>query len=346
MEQHSSNRLNNLQENRTKLVIERNKISVTASSILSLGYYLGFILSFAWGAYKLSLGLITFGTLTIFFQLVGQVQGPFVSIVKSIPSLIAMEGSAARLMELENIPQEKIIRNSLPIRQAGIEFSEIAFQYEKDRVILKNINAKIKPGEIVSIIGPSGEGKTTLVRLVLSLLEQNQGSINLVDIDKKYQLNALCRDMISYVPQGNTLFSGSIYENIIVGKPTATDEEVIQVIKDTCCFEFVSALKDGIHTVIGEKGLGLSEGQAQRLTIARALLRNAPILILDEATSALDEETELKILNVIKAKDPRPTCLLITHRPTVYNLTDRVLRLKNGVLIEKTVDNVSKANNI
>lgn len=334
LEEKSSKKISQLQENRIKLVLKRNRINIITSSILSLGYYVGFILSFAWGAFRLSQGLITFGTLTVFFQLVGQVQGPFVSIARSIPQLIATEGSASRLIELENLSSETEKNNTVSIKKAGIEFDNLEFQYKKDKPLIKNVNATINPGEVVAIIGPSGEGKTTLVRLILSLLEHNSGKINIFDENSTYNIEPSFRSMISYVPQGNTLFSGTILENIIVGKPDATEEEVVQALKDASAYEFVKDLKEGINSIIGQRGIGLSEGQAQRLTIARALLKKAPILILDEATSALDEETELNILNAIKGLQPRPTCLFITHRPTVYNLMDRVLRLKDGVLIE------------
>lgn len=336
MEEHSCNELRKLQDDRVEWVVKRNKVNIAASSILSVGYYIGFVLSFAWGAYRLSEGLITFGTLTIFFQLVNQIQGPFITIARVFPQLIAAEGSASRLMEMENISQEPEIQHKTSIGKAGVKFENLSFRYHEDRPVLQDVTATIREGEIVSIIGPSGEGKTTLVRIVLSLLEKDKGSVRLVSGNaEEFSISPSCRNIISYVPQGNTLFSGSILENIRMGKPDATEEEIQQALKDACADVFVNSLTDGIHSIVGERGIGLSEGQAQRLAIARALIRNAPILILDEATSALDEETELKVLNAIKAKNPRPTCLLITHRPTVYNLTDRVLRLKNGVLVEK-----------
>ncbi len=335
-EKNSCNNLHKLQDDRLGWVMKKNKVNVVASSILSLGYSIGFVLSFAWGAYRLSQGLITFGTMTVFFQLVSQIQGPFISIVRSIPQLIATEGSAIRLIELEEIKQENDVKQSIEINKAGIEFENLAFQYNDEKQVLKDVSASIKPGEVVSIIGPSGEGKTTLVRLVLDLLEQNHGIINIVGDDQRFEINPSTREIISYVPQGNTLFSGTIFDNIKIGKPDATEEEINQALKDASAFDFVYSLKDGIYSVIGERGIGLSEGQAQRIAIARALIRKAPLLILDEATSSLDEETELNVLNAIKKMQPRPTCLLITHRPTVYNLTDRVLRLKDGILIELT----------
>ena len=335
LEDYSSRKMDVLQEERLKLVVRKNKYNVAASSMLNLGYYLGFILSFAWGALRLSQGFISYGTLTAFFQLVNQIQGPFISIARSIPQLISVEGSATRLMEIEELEQEALEHRILGIDKAGVEFEHLAFGYIKDKPVLKDVSASIKAGEIVSIIGPSGEGKTTLVRIILSLLEQSHGTMRIVSKDNIHNIEPSCRNIISYVPQGNTLFSGTILENIKTGKLDASMEEVEQALKDASAYDFVMELKDNVHSVIGERGIGLSEGQAQRIAIARAMIRNAPILILDEATSALDEDTELKILNTIKTKNPRPTCLLITHRPTVYNLTDRVLRLKDGMLEEK-----------
>ena len=335
LEENSSSKLGGLQEERMKWVIDRNRISITASSILSFGYYLGYMLSFAWGAFRLATGAITYGMLTAFFQLVNQVQSPFIGIARSIPQLIQTEASATRLIELERLTLEKYEPKNIDLEKAGLQFEEVAFEYNENKPVIQNATADIRPGEIVAIVGPSGEGKTTIIRLLLSLIEQKNGKIKIVDDNRKYEIDSSFRNLISYVPQGNTLFSGTILENLKIGNPDATEEEVIQALKDACAWDFVSELKDGIHSLVGEKGIGLSEGQAQRLTIARALLRKAPILILDEATSALDEITELNVLNAIKNMKPRPTCLFITHRPTVYKQSDRILKLENGVLTEK-----------
>ncbi len=335
LEENSSSKLGGLQEERMKWVLDRNRISITASSILSFGYYLGYMLSFAWGAFRLATGAITYGMLTAFFQLVNQVQSPFIGIARSIPQLIQTEASATRLIELERLTLEKYEPKNIDLEKAGLQFEEVTFEYNENKPVIQNATADIRPGEIVAIVGPSGEGKTTIIRLLLSLLEQKNGKIKIVDDNRKYEMDSSFRNLISYVPQGNTLFSGTILENLKIGNPDATEEEVIQALKDACAWDFVSELKDGIHSLVGEKGIGLSEGQAQRLTIARALLRKAPILILDEATSALDEITELNVLNAIKNMKPRPTCLFITHRPTVYKQSDRILKLENGVLTEK-----------
>lgn len=335
LEENSTGKIDSFQNDRMNWVIKRNRVNIGASSMLSIGYYLGYLLAFAWGAFRLSIGAITYGMLTAFFQLVNQVQTPFIAIARSIPQLIETEASAARLMELEKLALEKTSTHNVKIEKAGIKFEDVQFQYNEEQPVIQNATADIRPGELVAIIGPSGEGKTTIVRLILSLLEKKNGKISIVDGNNEYEIDSSLRNLISYVPQGNTLFSGSILENLKVGNPEATEEEIENVLKAASAFDFVNELENGINSVVGEKGVRLSEGQAQRLAIARALLRKAPILILDEATSALDEITELKVLNAVKNMKPRPTCLFITHRPTVYKQSDRVLSLENGVITEK-----------
>lgn len=335
LEENSTGKIDSFQNDRMSWVIKRNRVNIGASSMLSIGYYLGYLLAFAWGAFRLSIGAITYGMLTAFFQLVNQVQTPFIAIARSIPQLIETEASAARLMELEKLTLEKTSTHNVKIEKAGIRFEDVQFQYNDEQPVIQNATADIRPGELVAIIGPSGEGKTTIVRLILSLLEKKNGKISIVDGTKEYDIDSSFRNLISYVPQGNTLFSGSILENLKVGDPGATEEEINNALKAASAFDFVNELENGINSVVGEKGVRLSEGQAQRLAIARALLRKVPILILDEATSALDEITELKVLNAVKNMKPRPTCLFITHRPTVYKQSDRILCLDNGVLKEK-----------
>lgn len=334
LEEKSSDKVSELQNDRTKWVLTRNQLNVKASSILSLGYNTGYMLSFGWGALRLAQSRISFGTLTAFFQLVNQVQAPFISIARSIPQLIATEGSALRLIELENLTREECSQNTIGVEKAGLILQNVEFEYKENKPVIIDATTNIKPGEIVSIVGPSGEGKTTIIRLLLSLLNKQKGNILVTDGNNQYTMDASFRKIISYVPQGNTLFSGTILENIRMGLPGATIEEVNQALKDASAYEFVYDLKDNLHTVIGERGLGLSEGQAQRLAIARALLRKVPILIFDEATSALDEITEMNVLNAIKTRSAKPTCIFITHRPGVYALSDRVLRLENGLLKE------------
>ena len=200
--------------------------------------------------------------------------------------------------------------------------------------VLDNINLKINSGETIGFVGQSGEGKTTLIRLILSLITPSSGTITLRENDINKKLNPIHRNLISYVPQGNTLFSGTIEDNLKYGNPNATEKDIIEALKNACALDFVDKLDDGIKAIIGEKGVGISEGQAQRLSIARAFLRERPILILDEATSSLDPETEIKVLKSISSLSNKPTCIIITHRPSALNICNRILKLHSGKLSE------------
>ncbi len=322
-------------------VMKRNITSVVASTILGLGYWVGYFLAFCWGALKLSRGATTFGTLTAFLQLVSQVQGPFIGLASMIPQVISAMASTGRLMEFEDLPLEGI-SDKLPIElKAGIKLQGISFSYKGNRPILEKLTANIQPGEIVGLIGPSGEGKTTLIRILLALLKPDKGSAAFVVEDgKEFLVSADTRDWISYVPQGNTLFSGTIEENIKSGFLEASEEEVEAAVQAACAMDFIKELSEGIKSKIGERGIGLSEGQAQRISIARALLRKAPVLILDEATSALDMESEMRVLNGIHEMKPARTCIVITHRPTALRICSRILRLKDGRLIEQCIEDV------
>lgn len=337
LENHSQARLQALHENRMVWILKRNTVSLMTNAILSSGYWLGYLLAFGWGVYGISRKTITFGVMTVFLQLVNQVQAPFQGLAKTIPQIISSMASIDRLRELEVLSPE-ITSEHIPIAGGvSIEVKNIHFQYKENQTILDNVSAKIKPGEIVALVGPSGEGKTTIVRLLLSLLIPDQGELNLIDrFGKSYTISASTRSLISYVPQGNTLFSGTIAENLRFGNIEATDEEMKEATRDAGIWNFIEELPEGLGTVIGEKGLGLSEGQAQRIAIARAFLRKTPILILDEATSALDGDSEMHVLLSVKRNMNNRICIVITHRTSVLNICTKVLRLKAGALIEET----------
>ena len=220
--------------------------------------------------------------------------------------------------------------------RVGVELKDMTFGYTAETV-LENVNLKIAPGEFVAIIGESGIGKTTLIRVIMSFMSNIRGSVTFYnEKGETEKANASTRKFISYVPQGNTLFSGTVRENIRMGKLDATEEEIHEALKLASAYDFVMELPKGLDTVIGERGHGLSEGQAQRIAIARAFLRKAPFLILDEATSALDEKTELSVLQGLKALSPRPTCLIITHRKSILQYCDREIQIE-----EKQVKEVS-----
>lgn len=336
LEKYSQNVLQGLHQERMKWILKRNRVTLGANTTLGLGFSTGYIFAFVWGAYKLSQKAITFGTLTAFLQLVNQVQGPFIGLSRTYPQIIAALASADRLIELELLEKERRTKMVPGRKRVGISLRNLGFAYFNEKPVLDNISVEIQPGEIVAVIGPSGEGKTTLVRLILALLRPSTGEIFFTDQNGgKYEVSAATRDWVSYVPQGNTLFSGTIANNLRNSKPDATLEEMIQASSAACAWDFIEKLPQGLDTVIGEGGFGLSEGQAQRIAIARALLRKTPVLILDESTSALDMETEVQVLKAIKNIEFCNTCLIITHRPSALKICSRVLKIENGILTEE-----------
>ncbi len=341
MEKKNVDTISQLHGIRLKWVMKKNITGVVASTTLGLGYWVGYLLAFCWGALKLSRGNTSFGTLTAFLQLVSQVQVPFIGLASTIPQLIAAIASSGRLKEIEALPLECLSKELPTEVMTGIDLQNINFSYNNNRPILERLTVNIQPGEIVGLIGSSGEGKTTLIRLLLALLKPDNGRVSFVaQGGNEYPASADTRDWISYVPQGNTLFSGTIEENIRAGYPEASDEEVEAAARAACAMDFIEELAEGIKSKIGERGIGLSEGQAQRISIARALLRKAPVLILDEATSSLDIDSEMYVLNSINELKPARTCIVITHRPTALKICSRILRLKNGSLIEQCIDEV------
>jgi ATP-binding cassette, subfamily B, bacterial len=333
LEESSVRRVDSLQKEKLDWVVRRSRMVSGTSSMLSLGYWMGYFLAFGWGAFRLSSNAITFGTLAAFLQLVEQVQGPFVGLAYSLPQLISAFASAGRLMELEDMKQDKEVSTVPHWNSAGVRLAGVTFAYDCDKPVLKDVHADIEPGELVALVGPSGKGKTTLIRLLLSLAYPTNGHIYFNDGQgERLEACSTTRALISYVPQGNTLFSGTIAENLRVGSPQAKEAELEMAARAACAWEFIEKLPEGLNTVIGERGLGLSEGQAQRIAIARAIIRKAPILIFDEATSALDAGTEMKVLEAIKNLNCSRTCIIITHRTAAMDICHKVLKLENGEL--------------
>lgn len=334
-EEYASERLSQLRDERFYWVFKRSRISVASSTIMSLAFQLGYIGALGFGAVLLSSGAITFGTLSIFLTLVNRIQGPVLALALYVPKLVSILASSERIVEINNISLEERKENDIPLDQVGLHISDLSFGYEEE-LVLEKLFLSVQPGEFIAIVGKSGIGKTTLVRLVMSFMNHMEGSIEFQnELGEKVRANAGTRKYIAYVPQGNTLFSGTIRENIRMGREDAKEEDIIEALKLAAAYDFVCQLPKGIDTVIGEHGHGLSEGQAQRIAIARALIRKAPLLILDEATSSLDEKTELAVLNGIRSLKPRPTCLLISHRRAVLNYCDREIRISNKKVIEK-----------
>lgn len=339
MEKLNMNKISFLQNNLYNISMKNTKLSALTNVSVGLCSTVAYFSIFCWGALNISTGITTYGTFTAMLQLYSSIQYPFSSLASLLPKIIASIAAAERLIELENLPLEEFQSKSpLQFIKPNISFNNVSFKYKKETSILNNIHLNINYGEIIALIGSSGQGKTTFIRLLLSLIYPSSGKILLEENNNKIKLTNYYRELISYVPQGNTLFSGTIEDNLKVGNSNASMEEMLAALKSACALDFVNNLDLGIKTVIGEKGLGISEGQAQRITIARSLLRKKPILILDEATSSLDPETELNVLNTIKNLDHKPTCIIITHRPSALNICNRVIKLKNGNLYELKKD--------
>ena len=334
-EDYAVERLVELREDRFKWVLKKNRLGVVSSTIMGLAFQFGYIAAYTVGSIQLSRNEISYGTMSVFITLVNRVQAPIMGLAQNLPKVVSILASAGRVIELQNLAEEERAEENINTKQVGVEVKNVSFGYVANEPVLNEANLTIRPGEFVAIVGESGIGKTTLIRLIMSFMSDYQGTIQFVNPQgEKESANALTRQFISYVPQGNTLFSGTIRENIHMGALDATEEEMIEALKMASAYDFVMELPDGIDTVIGERGHGISEGQAQRIAIARALVRKAPFLVLDEATSSLDEKTELAVLQGIQMLTPRPTCLLITHRRSVLSYCDREICLSNGKIEE------------
>ena len=328
-EDYSTQRLVTLRDQRFHWVFKKSKLSIAASTAMSMTFQLGYITAFAYGALQISKKAITYGTMSVFLTLVNRVQAPILQLSTNIPKLVSILASAGRIMELQDIPTEEKAERHLTAEHVGIDIKDLTFGYTQTPV-LENATVHINPGEFVAVVGESGVGKTTLVRLLMSFMSNIQGHMEFYnDRGEREASNAGIREFVSYVPQGNTLFSGTIKENIRMGRLDASEAQLLEALLLSASYEFVMELPEGLDTVIGERGHGLSEGQAQRIAIARALVKKAPVLIMDEATSALDEKTELEVLAGIRKLEPRPTCLLITHRRSVLKYCDREIKIDN-----------------
>ena len=341
MEKINMDRLIQIQNNKYNIAMKNTKLSAMTGLAMSLCSNLAYFTIFCWGALNISTGVTTYGTFTAMLQLYGKVQSPFSSLASMFPGLISTIAAAERLMELEEIPLEKSSEKEvIDFINPEITFEDVSFEYKKCIKIINNINLTIPYGETIAFVGPSGEGKTTLIRLILALINPSSGKVYLKENNKKDSFNRDYRNLISYVPQGNTLFSGTIEDNLRYGNFEATEEEIYEALKNACALDFVNELENGIETVIGEKATGISEGQAQRLAIARSFLRKKPILILDEATSALDPETEVSVLKSVKSLPHKPTCIIITHRPSALNICHRIIRLEKGHLKQVSKESI------
>ena len=323
LEDYSEKRLEQLRDERIYWIFKKTRTNMVASAAMGFSFQIGYIAAFAWGAIGIANRVITYGTMTVFLQLVNRIQAPVLNLAQLVPKIISMLASAGRVIEIQQLEKERHTGESITPEGIGVKVQEISFGYTDD-MVFEDASIEFKPGEFTAIVGKSGIGKTTLVRLIMAFTSKMKGSIEFYN-EKGESMNASpdAREFIAYVPQGNTLFSGTIKENILMGKKDATDEEIMEALESSAAWDFIKDFPQGIDTVIGEKGVGISEGQAQRIAIARALVKRAPFLILDEATSSLDESTELRVLEGVRKWNPSPTCLLITHRRSVLAYCDR-----------------------
>ena len=320
-------RLGGLQGRLFGEVVARTRFSVLSRGLVSMGFSAGYLTAFLWGVFSIQGGVITFGVMTAFLQLVGRIQRPLADLARMIPALVSALTSAERLMELEELPQEESGESIAIPGKAGIRFSKVSFRYpDGDEEVVTGLDEDFSPGSMTAILGETGAGKTTLIRLILALIRPTAGRVTIYDADHELEVSPQTRGNLVYVPQGNTLFSGTIRDNLLLGCPDATDEQLWEVLR-VACAEFVLSLPEGLDTKCGEQGGGLSEGQAQRIAIARSLLRPGSILLFDEATSALDPDTERRLLERLAEARGGRTVIFITHRPSVLEYCDKVLRV-------------------
>ena len=322
-------RVEELQDRQTANYIRRSRFMVFSRFALGCTFGLGYMLAFVWGAYGLRTGAITFGVMTSFLQLVGQIQQPILSLLGAFPSIIYSTASIDRLKEMEHGEEkqpcdgEDITTRTL----LGIRMDNVTFRYAKgDREVMSNFSHDFRPGTKTAILGTTGAGKTTLFRLILNFIQPDSGEVTFYGNGFNHAADKSMRKNVVFVPQGNTLISGTIRNNLQMAKPDASDEELHTALH-TSCADFVFDLPQGIDTVLSEHGGGLSEGQAQRIAIARGLLRPGAVFLLDEISSALDEDTERELFSRLFAARPSTTILLITHRKKVASLCDERLEI-------------------
>ena len=343
-------RLKQLQQEYLSMRLEFQRMSMATSILLSI---VGLVVSYGcygFGIYRVWSGAITFGTMTMFLSLSGTLTSSLNQMVSMIPSAISLTTSAGRLMDILDMPsedfsaEEKVHSFLEQNRSKGISYacSGLTYSYHTGTEVFAHAALEAHPHEIVALVGPSGEGKTTMLRLLLALLNPQEGESFFTGeaTGERMRNTPAARELFSYVPQGNTMFSGTIAENMRFVKPDATEEEIEQVLRQACAWGFVEKLPDGIYSAIGERGTGFSEGQSQRLSIARALLRKSPILLMDEATSALDVATEREVLKNIMRDDYPRTCILTTHRPTVLGICQRVYGIREKKCVVLTEEEI------
>ena len=327
----SSQMLGELQDENYSRNLKRIGFSIIARVLMSLAFTLGYLVAFLWGVRGLSTGVVTYGVMTAILQLVGQLQRPLLLASENLPSLLHCTASIDRLMELEDLPKEEAEDALMLGAPAGVRVRNLSFQYpDGEEKVIDNLSFDFKPGSRIAITGRTGIGKTTLLKLILALSRPTSGSIELYDSETSVPVSVKTRCNFAYIPQGNTLFSGTVRENLLMGDRNA-DEERMKEVLHLAAADFVMDLPEGLDTICSEAGGGLSEGQAQRIAVARGLLRPGSIVLLDEFSSALDPATEQEMLSRLTAKDglcAGKTMIFITHRESILNFCDSELKFE------------------
>ena len=325
------------QEEFRRASLDYNLFSIRTEILLSLLGSAVQMAAFGYCLYLLWSGKILYGTMTLFLSQGAKLSSAFNALVRTVPSFLSASVSARRIRDLYALEPEPVLPDdgldSLASQGFTVAVEDAGYAYVPHQPVLTHADFRAAPGETVALVGPSGGGKTTMIRLLLGLIRPAEGRAYLQAADgRQVEVNAGLRRYFSYVPQGNTLLSGTIADNLRMVKPDASDAQLQAALEAACAWDFVSAMDGGLDASVGEHGHGLSEGQAQRIAIARALLRDAPVLLLDEATSALDVATERTILRNLAARYPHKTCIVTTHRPTVISLCRRVYQVSSGCL--------------
>lgn len=337
-----SKKMRSWQEKYKDISLKYNFFTIKTNIAMSILGMLVQFTAFGYCLFRLWTHDITYGTMTLFLQQRNSLSGAFNQMVSIIPSFLSSSVSAQRIREIIELPGEEHCREDHGPEEFTadgfeVKMEDVEFSYMEGKKVLSQSGFRACPGEIVALVGPSGEGKTTMIRMILGLIRPEEGKTVLVTSDgREVEMNAETRHLFSYVPQGNTILTGTIAENMRMVKEDTTDEEIIEALKCACAWGFVEKMPEGIYSNVGERGRGLSEGQAQRIAIARAILRDSPVLLLDEATSALDVATERQVLKNLVSRQSNKTCIVTTHRPSVLCMCQRVYRVMDTKITELT----------